>query len=99
MDDHARRPPNGKEAPSESPNSESSNRWWEFYAVRYAMGTVVGSVAVLFLCAQRPDIQSLLPGTLAVNLSGADTAKVFSAAAYGLIYCYIASAPILVFHA
>jgi hypothetical protein len=29
--------------------AENQTRWWEFYAVRYAMGTVVGAIALLFL--------------------------------------------------
>src|SRR5271157_3260791 len=79
--------------------AEGPARWWEFYAVRYAMGTVVGAVAFSFLCSQRQETQSLLFGTFASNAISLETPRLILLAVYGSIYCYIASAPILVFHA
>jgi len=78
-------------------DSASSTRWWEFYAVRYGMGTVIGSAILLFLqhvpngplCALLPDLQ-------AGHITGPQLTLL---AAYGFAYCYIASAPILVLHA
>jgi cytochrome bd-type quinol oxidase subunit 1 len=35
--------------------AENQTRWWEFYAVRYAMGTVVGAIALLLLARNFPD--------------------------------------------
>lgn len=61
-------------------------RWWEFYVVRYAMGTIVGGIVFFVLCSGS---QVLKP--LVTHLE--------YLAAFGLVYCYIASAPILVFHA
>jgi hypothetical protein len=62
------------------------------------MGTVVGAIALLFLCSQRNEIQSILPGTPVTTITP-ETPRLLLFAVYGLIYCYIASAPILVFHA
>ena len=100
-----------------SPNPpETSSRWWEFYAVRYAMGTVVGAIVFCFLCRGTP-LEFLLRGTpLAPLIRGAatgpspaepaptgamtlDVPHLALLAVCGLVYCYIASAPILVFHA
>jgi len=100
-----------------SPNSgETSSRWWEFYAVRYAMGTVVGAIVFCFLCRGTP-LEFLLRGTpLEPLIHGAatgpspaeptstgaitlDVTHLALLAVCGLVYCYIASAPILVFHA
>jgi len=74
----------------------TDNRWWEFYAVRYAMGTVVGAIIIYFVCESTGVLEPLL-------LMPSDTQQVNAAnliifAAFGLTFCYIASAPILVFH-
>jgi hypothetical protein len=77
------------------PNESESSRWWEFYAVRYAMGTVVGAIVFFFLCLANPVLKPLLFGTDTGTLDGT---RLTLLAGYGLAYCYIASAPILVFH-
>lgn len=77
------------------PNEGESSRWWEFYAVRYAMGTVIGGIAVFWLCVSNPVLQPLLFG---INTGTLDGARLALLVGYGLAYCYIASAPILVFH-
>ncbi len=76
--------------------SENSSRWWEFYAVRYGMGTVVGGVVFFFLCNTNPALKPMLFGAEAGKIDGPLLALL---AGYGLAYCYIASAPILVLHA
>ena len=76
--------------------AENSSRWWEFYAVRYGMGTVVGGVVFFFLCNTNPALKPMLFGAEAGQIDGA-LLTLF--AGYGLAYCYIASAPILVLHA
>ena len=38
-----------KSEPRKTP--EGSFRWWEFYAVRYAMGTIVGAAVFYVLCS------------------------------------------------
>jgi uncharacterized membrane protein len=90
-------------------SENSSSRWWEFYAVRYAMGTMVGAMVFYFLCSMNPGWSSLLfetvtqPDTHAVTFHlvpmPLDKLRLTLLIAYGLVYCYIASAPILVFHA
>ena len=81
----------------------TSSRWWEFYAVRYAMGTVVGAVVFYFLCLTTPVLKPLLFSTDTRAIASVplklDTVQLALLATYGLVYCYIASAPILVFHA
>jgi len=60
------------------------------------MGTVVGGVVFFFLCFYSPELKPLLFGADCGTLDGA---RLWLFAAYGLAYCYIASAPILVLHA
>ena len=76
--------------------NSGSSRWWEFYAVRYGMGTVVGGVVFFFLCNTNPALKPMLFGAEAGKIDGPLLTLL---AGYGLAYCYIASAPILVFHA
>ena len=95
--------------PEQTKSSEGSSRWWEFYAVRYAMGTVVGAIVFYVLCLATPLLRPLLFDTAAAvsatTSAGSATAIKLDAvqllllATYGLVYCYIASAPILVFYA
>jgi len=72
--------------PEPKKSAEGSFRWWEFYAVRYAMSTIVGGVIFYVLCSGTPILTPL-------------ASHIQYLAAFGLVYCYIASAPILVFHA
>jgi hypothetical protein len=80
-------------------------RWWEFYFVRYAMGTVIGGVLFYVLCRASPTFRSGDDPVLVQFLqlpedpSQLTTPHLLLLLAYGLTYCYIASAPILVFHA
>ena len=80
------------------PDQENSgpSRWWEFYAVRYGTGTVVGGLVFFFLCNTNPALKPMLFGAEAGKIDGPLLTLL---AGYGLAYCYIASAPILVFHA
>lgn len=78
------------------PQKPTSLRWWEFYFVRYATGTVVGGVVFFFICRINPIMAPLLFG---VDSGVLDGARIALFSAYGLAYCYIASAPMLVFHA
>lgn len=73
----------------------SSSRWWEFYAIRYGMGSVVGGVIFFVLCLTNPALKPLLFGTEGGKI---DATQLVLLAGYGLTYCYIASAPILVLH-
>ena len=85
------------------PKKERSVRYWEYYVVRYTLGTIVGAVIVQTLCRLDPFLKDHLSKVVGV-LGAGDASSVSAAhltllAASGLAYCYIASAPILVFHA
>jgi len=72
--------------PEQPKPADGSVRWWEYYFVRYAMGTIVGGIVCYVLCSSTPILSPLVT-------------HLEYLAAFGLVYCYIASAPILVFHA
>lgn len=76
--------------------ASSGYRWWEFYFVRYAVGTIVGGVVFFFICASSPPLDGLLLGATFEKI---DIGLLPVFALYGLAYCYLASAPILVMHA
>ncbi len=76
-----------------------SGRWWEFYFVRYFVGTVLGIVVIAFL---NFDSNSALQGKILPNMknvSDIDFGHSLVLAAIGLAFCYISSAPVLVLHA
>lgn len=77
----------------------NDGRWWEFYFVRYLVGTVVGAAIVFYL--NSPGTSSLsnliIHGVSDVSQLNAQGLSLL--AALGLAYCYISSAPILVLHA
>lgn len=77
----------------------SDGRWWEFYFVRYFVGTVVGGAILLYLNASEASSlhNLIIPGVTDVSKLDAQLLSLF--AALGLAYCYVASAPVLVFHA
>jgi hypothetical protein len=78
---------------SDGENKKTNMRWWEFYAVRYAMGTVIGGVLFFGLAKLVPSLSPIInDGKLEIELLPL-------LAAYGLTFCYLASAPILVLHA
>ena len=73
------------------------NRWWENYAVRYLMPSVAGVAIVKWICWHAGDkllsLLSLPPGAIS------ETASLILLFLYGNLFCYVASYPILVFHA
>lgn len=80
-----------------------SNRWWEFYFIRYFVGSVLGSLIIMAL-AFHPD--SLLSGVIAnlFDFNDASLLKLKSdqfwvILSFGVAFCYMASSPILVMHA
>jgi hypothetical protein len=87
------------EKKSTEKKSGGDNRWWEFYFVRYFVGTVVGGAIILYL--NTSGISSLhnliIPGV--TDASKLDAQLLSLLTAMGLAYCYIASAPVLVLHA
>lgn len=77
----------------------SSDRWWEFYFVRYFVGSVIGGAIVFYLNSKAG---SALTGAIIPNvddISKLDAHLVLMLAAMGLAFCYLASAPVLVLHA
>jgi len=70
-------------------------RWWEFYFVRYAMGTLVGAAIVNQLMRIDDRLQNALMWGLEV---GDGPAILTLHACYGLVFCYIASIPVLILH-
>lgn len=80
-----------------------SNRWWEFYFIRYFVGSVLGALIIMAL-AFHPD--SALDEVIAnlFDFESVDVLKLKSdhfwvILCFGVAFCYIASAPILVMHA
>jgi len=72
-------------------------KWWEYYAVRYFAGTVIGAAVVAFLNVEatspfRDDLTTIVKSETSFLGVG-----VF--AALGFAFCYIASSPMLTLHA
>jgi hypothetical protein len=87
----------GASSANTTSSMEGSSRWWQYYLVRYAPGTAVGAVIFCFLCLRSIALRSLFFDTTAtIRLDGAHLTLL---AANGLAYCYVASSPLLVFHA
>src|SRR5690606_27487097 len=74
----------------------TGQRWWEFYFVRYAMGSIIGAMIVFLLFRANPYLTPLLFGVQDKPLEPQSLTLLL---AYGLVFCYISSAPILVMHA
>lgn len=73
------------------------NKWWEYYVVRYFVGTVVGALLVAFLITESGSPfaghASIIGSSAEANFLG-----VSLTAALGFAFCYIASSPILTLH-
>lgn len=77
-------------------------RWWENYAVRYLMPSVAGMAIVKWICWHGSNkLIPLLNLPLEVREPGVgfETASLILLFLYGNLFCYVASYPILVFHA
>lgn len=74
-----------------------NSRWWEYYAVRYFVGTVFGAGIVVFLTEyQSSPLKGFLSKIVAVN--GTEFKDITVFASIGFAYCYVASSPILTLH-
>lgn len=74
-----------------------ANRWWENYLVRYLMPSIAGVAIVSWLAFIGGDEFKKL---LLIGAQGELTSQTFILIfLYGNLFCYIASYPILVFHA
>jgi hypothetical protein len=82
----------------EMDKSESHNRWWEYYFVRYFPGTVVGALLILFLTGWSGSRLHGLGPYGAGNFADIKGTTITALAALGFLYCYIASTPILFWH-
>lgn len=74
------------------------DRWWEFYFLRYFVGTVVGGSILYYLNGSTTSAlhNLIVPSVTAVWDLG--TGAIWLLGALGFTYCYIASAPIFVLH-
>lgn len=77
-------------------SNSNDSRWWEFYVVRYAMGTVIGALIMYYIFSTNDYLRKLLFLPEGTTNLGAPHLALLSV--YGLVYCYIASSPILVLH-
>jgi len=74
------------------------NRFWEFYVVRYFVGTVVGSVIVALLLYHPESIIAQTTSLKIDSITKLQPHHFLVAATLGLAFCYISSSPILVLH-
>ncbi len=80
------------------PTDSSSNRWWESYLVRYLMPSIAGTAIVMWLGAIAAEpLRGLL--LLPSRVADLNTASLTLLFLYGNLFCYIASYPVLSFHA
>jgi hypothetical protein len=80
-----------------------SSRWWEYYLVRYFVGSVVGSLLVLSMAAHLAEqLGGAVKGfiiSLILAASDGNIKSLFVLAATGVAYCYVASSPMMILHA
>jgi hypothetical protein len=75
-----------------------TTRWWEYYLPRYLMPSIAGAVIVNWLCGYAGDgFRTML--SLPPNNKPLDSTSLILLFLYGNLFCYIASYPVLVFHA
>lgn len=74
------------------------NKWWEYYAVRYFVGTVVGASIVAYFLNNQLDSPYKDILSLGKNSEGVTFLGFSAVAAAGFAYCYIASSPVLTLH-
>lgn len=75
----------------------AAGRWWENYLVRYFMPSIAGIGIVSWLISIAPGIREILFFGNRPNTIDAPTLTLL--VLYGNLFCYIASYPILCFHA
>ena len=78
-----------------------NGRWWEYYTVRYLVGSIVEAVAILYLgkYSGSPFSEHVQPLLDLLLLESDYFPIAIALAVLGFAFCYIASSPILVFHA
>lgn len=75
-----------------------NGRWWEYYTVRYLVGSIVGAVAILYLGKYSPFCKHVQPLLDPFLQESNYFLSAIALAALGFAFCYIASSPVLVFH-
>jgi hypothetical protein len=83
-------------------SADSNFRWWEFYLVRYFVGTVCGTIIILFLVfLPESEVHKLIENKKILNqtIPSWEPIHLWIYGLIGLAYCYIASGPILFLHA
>ncbi|MFT4170911.1 MAG: hypothetical protein QM639_00005 [Rhodocyclaceae bacterium] len=88
---------------SQDGEKKSDGRWWEFYVVRYFVGTALGAIVIIFLATAESPF-GVNKGTLADLLKPLKPDKfedgyLWLLLTLGMTYCYLASGPVLVLHA
>ena len=75
-----------------------TTRWWEYHLPRYLMPSIAGAIMVNWICAYGGSgMRSLL--YLPPIGTPLDSASLILLFLYGNLFCYVASYPVLVFHA
>jgi hypothetical protein len=74
---------------------KSDSRWWEYYAVRYALGVGIGTPLIGLLWQQ---YHPLIPLTVKILSPFESTVSALLCGAGGMAFCYVASVPMLTFH-
>jgi hypothetical protein len=83
------------ESDKEGAPKSSNSRWWEYDAMRYALGVGIGAPIVVLLWGTYGD--ALSPKLSIPSPFSGTVAALFWAAA-GTAYCYVASVPMLTLH-
>jgi hypothetical protein len=85
----------------EEASVQGNSRWWEFYFVRYALGTLFGALIVNSLASRNPELREILffaSGESSEAIAGSSLLGLPILFGYGLFFCYLSSIPILVWH-
>lgn len=99
-------------APTPSPNQAAAgppatltveqqgggSRWWENYLVRYLVPTAVGMACIHWLNVQSGGRLTGIVASGGVPLENMEPQHVFMWFLFGMVYCYLASYPVLVLH-
>lgn len=83
-------------------SEKNENRWWENYLVRYLVPSIAGMFILMWLNKNSGGggiLEKYLPMLKLTDGKDFNTASLMGWLLLGTLYCYIASYPILVFHA
>jgi len=83
-------------------SEKNENRWWENYLVRYLVPSIAGMFILMWLNKNSGGsgiLEKYLPMLKLTNDKDFNTASLTGWLLFGTLYCYIASYPVLVFHA